>query len=700
MSNDLVVQLGAKLDQFQSDMNQAGNMADDAVSRIEESFANLNPGINLTSMDAAFALITGGTSAALAFTVALNKSLSDTAAQAERAGLSFERIQQLNFGANAIGVGDKDFSSSLENFVTNLQNAKSKSNDLLRVFQANGVAITDSNGKLLDTNTLLTKAVDIIKRAPSIGDAIQMGSFLGISKQFSQSIYDTGDNFLRLASEANAAGAVIDDATIEKAKIFSTEWTKATALWSAQIRGALGDMLPLMNDLVNAATTLISYAKTAYGFVAAIKDFAIAPQIDTASLNQLNNLLSQYKDIKDALDAGKALNPTQLFIGSNIQNADHQITKDAVDDAIQDINDEIEKRKNSVYPIRVPITGGETSNNPGIKQTNEAKDAWDRAQESVIKYTNSTNEQAKVQGESNAALEEARARAQLLTAAQQAGIPVTQRVLDQIQDLAQDASDAAGALEKAKVASDISRGQQTAFLSPQDLAIANQLKGIYGNDIPAALRSSEAEGLRFNATIKDLANLGQQVNSGFLVDFESKIRSGASAMDALKTAGLDALGKIADKLAQMAADNLWSSAFGGSGGGGFNLFSLFGGGSGVNANGSITGAVGPTSIGGAPLVGKFASGTDFAPGGLSLVGENGPELVNLPRGAQVVPNDILRSGGMGGVTVHAGSSIVVQGSADAKTLAMMRAELDRRDAMLPSRVVAAVKDAKARRVLA
>ncbi|MGY3409530.1 hypothetical protein ACVWZV_005643 [Bradyrhizobium sp. GM5.1] len=28
MSNDLVVQLGAKLDQFASDMNQAGDMAD------------------------------------------------------------------------------------------------------------------------------------------------------------------------------------------------------------------------------------------------------------------------------------------------------------------------------------------------------------------------------------------------------------------------------------------------------------------------------------------------------------------------------------------------------------------------------------------------------------------------------------------------------------------------------------------------
>lgn len=33
MSNDLVVQLGAKLDQFASDMNQAGDMADRAVGR-------------------------------------------------------------------------------------------------------------------------------------------------------------------------------------------------------------------------------------------------------------------------------------------------------------------------------------------------------------------------------------------------------------------------------------------------------------------------------------------------------------------------------------------------------------------------------------------------------------------------------------------------------------------------------------------
>lgn len=41
----------------------------------------------------------------------------------------------------------------------------------------------------------------------------------------------------------------------------------------------------------------------------------------------------------------------------------------------------------------------------------------------------------------------------------------------------------------------------------------------------------------------------------------------------------------------------------------------------------------------------FATGTSFAPGGLALVGERGPELVNLPRGSQVIPNHALNSGG-------------------------------------------------------
>lgn len=73
----------------------------------------------------------------------------------------------------------------------------------------------------------------------------------------------------------------------------------------------------------------------------------------------------------------------------------------------------------------------------------------------------------------------------------------------------------------------------------------------------------------------------------------------------------------------------------------------------------LTGVVGfGLQLGGAGLFGKkiaaninrvpaFATGTKFAPGGLALVGERGPELVNLPRGSSVTPNNEL--GGIGGI---------------------------------------------------
>jgi hypothetical protein len=241
------------------------------------------------------------------------------------------------------------------------------------------------------------------------------------------------------------------------------------------------------------------------------------------------------------------------------------------------------------------------------------------------------------------------------------------------------------------VANEISVGRQTAFLTPEDVAIAKQLSGIYGSDIPAALASSEAAQLRFNNQLRAMGDLGQEINRGMFVEFSQNIRAGASAWDAFKNAGVNALGKIADKLASMAADNLWKSAFGG-GSSGFNLGSLFGLGGGGSAS------AGPITLGGANgPVPFYADGTDFAPGGMAVVGERGPELVNLPRGSQVIPNDKLGGGGM--VVQGGDTHITVQGNADEKTLALMRQELAARDRAFADNVVKTVRRAKQGRQL-
>lgn len=58
----------------------------------------------------------------------------------------------------------------------------------------------------------------------------------------------------------------------------------------------------------------------------------------------------------------------------------------------------------------------------------------------------------------------------------------------------------------------------------------------------------------------------------------------------------------------------------------------------------------------------FANGTSYAPGGMALVGERGPELVNLPRGSQVIPNHKI--GGLSGGGSPISISVDARGSND------------------------------------
>jgi hypothetical protein len=114
----------------------------------------------------------------------------------------------------------------------------------------------------------------------------------------------------------------------------------------------------------------------------------------------------------------------------------------------------------------------------------------------------------------------------------------------------------------------------------------------------------------------------------------------------------DAIKRLAVQLALAAAQ----AALLGSG----PLAGLFGGGFGSLLGGGLQlPAIAPI-----PTPRPFAKGTDFAPGGLSLVGEQGPELVNLPRGAQVIPNHQLgqaMGGGQQSVKVQVEARFVKDG---------------------------------------
>lgn len=118
--------------------------------------------------------------------------------------------------------------------------------------------------------------------------------------------------------------------------------------------------------------------------------------------------------------------------------------------------------------------------------------------------------------------------------------------------------------------------------------------------------------------LTEIYDTGKQIFSSFFGDLKTGIEDGKGLWGSLGEAASNALDTIANKALEMAANGIWDMIFGslfgtGGGGGGFNLGSLFG-------------------------IGKNADGTDNWRGGLSWVGEQGPELMNIPRGAQIIPH--------------------------------------------------------------
>jgi hypothetical protein len=121
---------------------------------------------------------------------------------------------------------------------------------------------------------------------------------------------------------------------------------------------------------------------------------------------------------------------------------------------------------------------------------------------------------------------------------------------------------------------------------------------------------------KLNKAVIAGSEVAQTLQSNFNSMFDSFLNGTFNARDAVK--------KLLADLAKMAMNKLFTQLLG----------SAFGGGS-------------PLSfLGGANVVGANANGTNNWRGGMTWVGERGKELVNLPKGSQVVPN--RKIGGMVG----------------------------------------------------
>lgn len=678
-------------DQFSSAMDRAGSSAGSAQASVAQMT------LAIAGVGVAVIAAVQGLRSFYDYVGRQTQELVDIADKAALAGVSVKEFQEALFAARASGVSDKDFFAGVDKLASDISQASQKTTEFGELFRQNGLAIKQSNGELITTKQAITDIMGLMEGAtPQVQQRI--AQIAGVSASWVSFLKAGEDEFERLKQRAGDLGVIIDDATIAKAREFNSQWKEAVAAWDLQFKASMASILPLLTQLATLANSILSGIGSVSGTVS--RWLTPDSQMSTAQLNDQINDVYRLREAVEAL-GGSISEVTKMnsFSGAKAANLagalglPEDLSTADVDRKLEQLQKAYDERSRRLYVSATPQGNGT------ILPDMSGGNALDKQIEQIDRHVAKMRADADAVGEGAGALERARAEALLYDAAQKAGLSDLEQYADKFYDLAERAGQAADALARAKVASDIRFDRDTAFLSPTDLRIAQQLRSIYGNDIPAALNSAEAAQMRFNATLRQLSDLGQDVNRGFWTEFSQNVRNGESAMQAFEHAGLSALGKIADKLAQMAADQLWQSAFGGSSGGGLGggLFSLFGGG-GAGSGSVPTWSSGLGAGTGGLSIPMFAGGTSSAPGGPAIVNEGGRgEILDLPSGTRVIPHDVslaMAANANSGPNITYAPQIDARG-ADAAAVARLAAVLADDKRNFERNVVAVVARVKA-----
>lgn len=188
--------------------------------------------------------------------------------------------------------------------------------------------------------------------------------------------------------------------------------------------------------------------------------------------------------------------------------------------------------------------------------------------------------------------------------------------------------------------------------NPDSMAMAGSSDSGFGSGLDMAKQTLAGikQGLDINSPSKEMEKIGQYAVQGLSIGLEGDgmiadsastlgetiqseigqtLKDLATGTKSFKDAFNDMLMNIANSLINSGIDTLMDSIFGGMGGigGAFAFMGNILGGNNVVGSDALSGAL--------RAIPGFAKGTNGSPSGLALVGEQGPELMNLRSGTQI-----------------------------------------------------------------
>lgn len=438
MANDLIAVMGARLDQFGADLEQAGNMADSAVSRIESAFSNLNPGFGgLTGLGT---VLGGATAAAGALFAALTTVNSEVAAigkNAEYVALTAEDFQRKLFAAGQGGVSSEQATKDLRNLAGLLADARDNENSLTKLLDANNVKYRERNGQVIGINQALKVAEELLGRFQSLPEKTKAAEMMGLSEGWVRALTSVAGGFDAIAGRADAAGVVIDGATVAKAELFERAWQQSTDAWGRQFKAVARDIAVALGSLVDQAGDLLSKALAASNVQPGsgqdrFNALADAADLVRKDIQGLPQDLEQIDRVLERLRGKSGVDPA-LIEGLEDLRAKAKATADEMR-GLQILAAKMQFPEGVPLPAARPAGANEPDPNaarlPTRKKESDGRDQFDVAVDGITKRTATLKADTAAVLENNAVQAQLRAEFQELTAIMRDNGEVTQEQID------------------------------------------------------------------------------------------------------------------------------------------------------------------------------------------------------------------------------------------------------------------------------
>lgn len=283
----LVVLLEARIRDFEKNMEKAsgtstrsyGRMRNDsrsatrqmetdmtrATTRINAALATTSTQIGALAKANALALagglgLGGLLAGGLVATIqSVSQELAKIGSTADRIGIATDQLQRLREAAERTGGSAEALDRGLTEFTKKLAEAATGTGELKRVLDANGVSLSDSEGKLRSTNDLLMDFANLMRGARSPADQLRLATMAfgeQAGGELVKMLRGGAEGVRRLADDADKTGAVIDEKMIRKAqeldeKFKAVSRTVGTALKTAvvEVADAVADFLALLDKI-------------------------------------------------------------------------------------------------------------------------------------------------------------------------------------------------------------------------------------------------------------------------------------------------------------------------------------------------------------------------------------------------------------------------------------------------------------------